>query len=65
MHSSANRQVANNGRSRASQDTETNINARMALLVLFAISLYILCILSLIKLVLYFKNYFHLYVSKE
>lgn len=64
IHSAANRQVASGGRSRGSQDTETNINARMALLVLFAISLYILCILSLIKLVLYFKNFFHMYVSK-
>lgn len=62
MESPAGRQVAGNGRSRG-QEAETSANARMALLVLLAIALYVLCILSLIKLALYFRNYFHMYIG--
>ena len=62
MDSPAGRQVALNGRNRG-QDAETSANARMALLVLLAIALYVLCILSLIRLALYFRNYFHMYIG--
>lgn len=63
VSSSNSRQVAS-GRSRG-QNAEASVNARMVLLVLFAISLYVLFILSLIRLVLYFKNYFHLFFNKN
>lgn len=51
------------GRSR-NHDVESSVNVRMALLILFAIALYILCILSLIRFALYFRNYFHLYLDR-
>lgn len=57
------RQVAGSS-ARARRGQGAGINARMALLVLFAISLYVLCILLLIRLVMYFKNYFQSYIVK-
>lgn len=55
------RQVTTN-RSRRNSN-ESSANARMALLILFAIFLYILCILFIIRLIFYFKATFFAYLN--
>lgn len=44
-------------------DSEIGANARMAVLVLLAISLYVICVLSLIRLTIYFRDYFYEYLD--